>query len=85
MLETPCIVIDRETMMHNIRRMAEQARQCGVDLRPHIKTHKIPEFAREQIKAGAKGITVAKVSEAEIMASQGIDDIFIAYPIVVPS
>lgn len=85
MLETPYIEIDRETMLRNIRRMAEEARRSGVDLRPHIKTHKIPEFAKEQIKAGAKGITVAKVSEAEVMASQGIDDIFIAYPIVVPS
>lgn len=85
MLETPCVVIDREIMMRNVRRMAEEARRNGVELRPHIKTHKIPEFAKEQIKAGAKGITVAKVSEAEVMAAQGIDDLFIAYPIVVPS
>ncbi|MGG4032521.1 alanine racemase [Paenibacillus cisolokensis] len=85
MLETPCIVIDREVMSRNIRRMAGMAAANGVELRPHIKTHKIPEFAVEQRKAGSKGITVAKVSEAEVMAEQGIDDIFIAYPIVVPS
>lgn len=85
MLETPCVVIDPSVMRRNIENMAELAKRNGVELRPHIKTHKIPEFAKEQIQAGSKGITVAKVSEAEVMAAHGIDDIFIAYPIVVPS
>ncbi len=47
-----------------------------------MKTHKIPGIAREQLEAGASGITVAKVSEAEVMADGGIEDIFIAYPLV---
>ncbi|GAF09660.1 alanine racemase [Paenibacillus pini] len=84
-LETPCIVIDENIVKHNIATMAEFARQNGVQLRPHIKTHKIPEFALQQVSQGAVGITTAKVSEAEVMADHGISDIFIAYPIVAPS
>lgn len=79
-LETPCIVIDRDKVENNIARMQEAADRAGVDLRPHIKTHKSQGYARMQIRQGAKGITCAKVSEAEVMADGGVDDIFIAYP-----
>lgn len=65
--------------------MASIARGQGVKLRPHVKTHKSPSIAREQLEAGAVGITVAKVSEAEIMAEGGIEDIFVAYPLVTES
>jgi D-serine deaminase-like pyridoxal phosphate-dependent protein len=51
-------------------------------MRPHTKTHKIPEIARKQIEAGAIGITVAKVGEAEVMAEAGLDNILIAYPVL---
>ena len=54
-------------------------------MRPHSKTHKMPEIAKRQIAAGAQGITTAKVSEAEVMAEHGINDIFVAYPIVTES
>jgi hypothetical protein len=62
--------------------MAERARKAGIALRPHIKTHKTPIIAHLQMKAGAIGITCAKLGEAEVMAASGIGDIFIAYPIV---
>ena len=81
-LETPCLVIDMDIVRANIRRVQESADQYGCALRPHIKTHKVPLFARMQVEAGAKGITCAKVSEAEVMADGGLDDIFIAYPMV---
>ena len=80
-LETPCIVIGLDIARANIRKMQDDANACGCALRPHIKTHKMPIFAKWQIAAGATGITCAKVSEAEIMAENGIDDIFIAYPL----
>jgi D-serine deaminase-like pyridoxal phosphate-dependent protein len=82
MLETPYVLIDGVKTRRNIERMAGVARERGVKLRPHVKTHKIPKFAGEQLGAGAVGITVAKVSEAEVMAENGIRDIFIAYPLV---
>jgi D-serine deaminase-like pyridoxal phosphate-dependent protein len=79
---TPYLLIDGAKMESNILQMADVARSNGVDLRPHVKTHKIPGIAREQLEAGAAGITVAKLSEAEVMADGGIEDIFIAYPLV---
>lgn len=81
-LETPCVVIDIRKAKENIKRMQKTADKAGCMLRPHIKTHKMPLFAKLQIEAGAKGITCAKVGEAEVMADGGIDDIFIAYPMV---
>ena len=74
-LDTPSLVIDLDAMERNIAEMAQVARAAGVHLRPHTKTHKSPEIAAMQIAAGARGITVAKVGEAEVMADAGIDDI----------
>lgn len=80
--DTPEILIDLPTLCANIKRAATMARDAGVELRPHIKTHKIPQIAQMQIEAGAVGIQVAKLGEAEVMADAGIDDILIGYPIV---
>ena len=85
MVETPHLLIDGSKMRRNIEKMAGVAREQGVKLRPHAKTHKIPSIAREQLEAGAAGITVAKVSEAEVMVEGGIRNIFIAYPLVTES
>ena len=81
-LETPGLVIDRGILLDNLARMAALAKKNGVALRPHTKTHKCVEIARMQVDAGAEGITVAKVSEAEVMAAAGFRDIFIAYPLI---
>lgn len=81
-LDTPALIVDLDIMERNIRDMANFCRKAGVNHRPHVKTHKIPAIAKKQIKAEACGITVAKISEAEVMAEGGIKDIFIAYQIV---
>lgn len=81
-LKTPAIIVDIAKVKKNIEAMSEVARQNNCSLRPHIKTHKIPELALMQLDAGAIGITCAKLSEAEVMADAGIKDIFIAYPLV---
>ena len=78
-LDTPALYVDLDAMERNIRTMQEQCRSWGVNLRPHVKTHKIPEIARMQLDAGAIGITVAKVGEAEVLPG---DDVLIAYPLV---
>ena len=80
-LDTPALVIDLGRVEANINEMAGRAKETGVRLRPHTKTHKIPEIARLQVDAGAAGITVAKVGEAEVMVAAGFDDVLIAYPI----
>ncbi|MGE5589506.1 MAG: alanine racemase [Bacillota bacterium] len=84
-LETPAVMVDVPRLRRNIQRMAGMASAGGVTLRPHTKTHKLPGIAHWQVEAGAGGITVAKVSEAEVMAASGLTDIFIANEIVVPS
>ncbi len=81
-LETPSVLVDLDVLERNIARMAEAARRCGVRLRPHGKTHKVPEVGRMQIEAGAAGVCLAKASEAEVFADAGFDDVFLAYPVV---
>src|SRR5215510_1531632 len=83
-LETPAVIIDLDVVDQNLARMAAYCREHKLLLRPHTKTHKIPELAKRQIASGATGITVAKLGEAEVMLDAGIDDILIAYPIVGP-
>jgi D-serine deaminase-like pyridoxal phosphate-dependent protein len=63
----------------NIARVQAACDAAGVANRPHIKTHKSPELAKLQVKAGARGITCQKLGEAEVMADAGIDDILISY------
>jgi D-serine deaminase-like pyridoxal phosphate-dependent protein len=84
-LATPFLYVDLDRMKANIDTMAAAARGLGVRLRPHAKTHKVPDIARLQIAAGATGITLAKISEAEVFADAGIDDVFVAYEIVAPA
>lgn len=81
-IQTPCIVIDMEKTKKNIKMMQDIADNNNCKLRPHIKTHKMQLFSRLQLEYGAVGITCAKISEAEVMAEGGIEDIFIAYPLV---
>ncbi|MVA98998.1 D-TA family PLP-dependent enzyme [Nitratireductor sp. CAU 1489] len=81
-LDTPAVIIDRNIADANLRRAQDYADAHGLPLRPHVKTHKLPLFAKRQIELGAVGITCQKLGEAEAMADAGIADIFIPYNIV---
>ena len=81
-LDTPSLLIDRERLMNNLNMMQTYANKNGCTLRPHTKTHKMPDIAKLQLEVGARGIAVSKVGEAEAMSSNGIRDIFIANEIV---
>ncbi|MCK9357778.1 MAG: alanine racemase [Dehalococcoidia bacterium] len=80
--DTPSLLIDVEKMERTLKEMATVAADAGVALRPHVKTHKCTALALRQLELGARGITVAKIGEAEVMAHAGIRDIRIAYPVV---
>ncbi|MDF2657698.1 MAG: alanine racemase [Paenibacillus sp.] len=80
--ESPTVLIDLDILDKNLRDTANNASRAGVKLRPHTKTHKSVWLAKEQIRYGAAGITVAKLGEAEVMAEGGIDDILIAFPVI---
>ncbi len=84
-VDTPAILLDLDIVERNIAAMADVFRNSPVKLRPHAKTHKSPHLALMQIAAGAIGITVAKLGEAEVMAAAGVDNILISSEIVGPS
>jgi D-serine deaminase-like pyridoxal phosphate-dependent protein len=83
-LETPSVLIDLDRMENNIGQMQDRCNALGLAFRPHIKTHKSPEIARMQLEAGAMGIACQKVTEAQVFAEAGLNDIQIPYNIVGP-
>lgn len=80
-VDTPAPIVLLDVMRRNIDRMQAFAVEHGLDVRPHVKTHKCVEVGRLQIDAGAVGITAGNVGEAEVFAAAGFDDIFLAYPV----
>lgn len=78
---TPTVHIDLRQVRTNIQKMAAYAKQHGLALRPHTKTHKSLRIGRMQMEAGAMGLTVAKVGEAEVMR-EVCDDLLLAYPTI---
>lgn len=78
---TPCLVVDADVLDRNLSAAADWARDRGLALRPHAKTHKCPEIASRQVGLGAVGLTVATVGEGELFAAAGFTNLFIAYPV----
>jgi D-serine deaminase-like pyridoxal phosphate-dependent protein len=81
-VDTPALVVDLDRFERNLGRVADYTRRHGLRLRPHTKTHKSIYVAGLQQKMGAAGLTVAKVSEAEVMLAAEPADLLLAYPIV---
>jgi len=81
-LDTPSLTADLDAVERNIARVQHYCDDHGISLRPHVKTHKLPELARMQVEAGARGITCQKLGEVEIFADAGFDDILISFPII---
>ncbi len=82
LVDTPCLLVDMDLVDKNLDSLFSKFRQKNVNVRPHLKTVKSPEFARMLLDAGAVGVCVAKVSEAEVMAEAGIEDILITTEII---
>jgi D-serine deaminase-like pyridoxal phosphate-dependent protein len=76
-IDTPALIIDLDAFERNLRRMADVA-SAGIRLRPHAKTHKSSIIARKQMELGAVGVCCQKVSEAEVLAADGIDNILVS-------
>ena len=83
-LPTPALLVDLDDLEANLLKMANHVRSHGKAFRPHAKTHKCPQIARRQIKAGAIGICVATVPEAEVMVASGIPGVHLTSPIASP-
>jgi len=78
-IPTPAFMLDSTTVRRNIQQLADYAAGHGINVRPHTKTHKMRLLAEMQLDAGATGITVAKISEAEVISSPDFD-VLVAYP-----
>ncbi len=81
-LPTPCLLVEQSRLEHNLAQMQARAEAGGVALRPHTKTHKSVALAQRQAAHGARGLTVAKVGEAEVFVAAGFDDVRLAYIVV---
>ena len=71
-LPTPALLLDLDAFEANVQRMASHSAEAGLALRPHAKTHKCSEIAKRQIGAGAVGVCVATIREAEALSAGGI-------------
>jgi D-serine deaminase-like pyridoxal phosphate-dependent protein len=83
-IDTPVLLLDLDAFEANVRAMAGFARERGVALRPHAKTHKSVEIGRRQIEAGALGLCCAKLGEAEALADGGLDGLLITSTVIGP-
>ena len=83
-IPTPALLVDLDAFETNLQRMASHAREHGKALRPHAKAHKCPEIARRQMAAGAAGLCVATVAEAELMHKAGIASLLLTSPVADP-
>jgi D-serine deaminase-like pyridoxal phosphate-dependent protein len=81
-LPSPFLTVDLDVVDRNIQRLQSYCDEYEIALRPHVKTHKMPEIALRQLRAGARGITCQKLGEAEVMAEHGLDDILVTFPLV---
>ncbi|MDQ3013811.1 MAG: DSD1 family PLP-dependent enzyme [Acidobacteriota bacterium] len=81
-LVTPALLLDLDLLEANIAKMAAHAKAAKINLRPHGKTHKCPQIAERQIKAGAIGLCMATIREAEAMSAAGIKNLFITCELV---
>ena len=81
-IDTPALVVDLDIMERNLNCVAGYAREHNLRLRPHTKTHKSVKLGKLQLQSGAVGLTVAKVSEAEVMLGAETPDLLVAFPIV---
>src|SRR5262245_8769645 len=81
-IPTPALLLDLDRFERNVQKMAAFVKEAGKKLRPHAKTHKCPEIARRQIAAGAVGVCVAKVGEAEAMAAAGVRNLLVTTEVV---
>ena len=84
-VDTPALLLDLDAVEHNIEKMSALLAGTSVRLRPHFKTPKCPQVAKMQLDAGAIGITVAKLGEAEVLADAGLGPILMANQVVGPT
>ncbi|WP_367607389.1 DSD1 family PLP-dependent enzyme [Legionella sp. W05-934-2] len=84
-LDTPCLIIDIDSLKRNLMIMQNFGKRNNIAIRPHTKTHKCSKLAQLQIDYGAIGVCATKVSEAEVLINHEINKILITSPVVTPT
>ena len=80
-LVQPALLVDEKKVLQNIEKMVRKAKNAGVRLRPHFKTHQSAEIGNWFRKFGLDSITVSSVDMAAYFAAAGWEDITIAFPV----
>jgi D-serine deaminase-like pyridoxal phosphate-dependent protein len=83
-LDTPALCLDLDKLERNLTQVHNKLKDTGVAVRPHIKTHKCPDLAKMQMQAGAIGVCAAKLSEAEVMLENGVEQVLMTGVNVTP-
>ena len=83
-LDTPVVTVDMDRAEANIAKLQAYLDEHGIANRPHVKTHKLPLLAHKQLAAGARGITVQTLGEAEVMVVSGVTDVLVTYNLIGP-
>lgn len=83
-LDTPAVAVDLSVAEANIAKLQAYLDEHGIANRPHVKTHKLPLLAHKQLQAGARGITVQTLGEAEVMVAAGVRDVLVTYDLIGP-
>lgn len=84
-VDTPAVAVDLDRAEANIAKLQDYLDSHGIANRPHVKTHKLPLLAQRQVAAGAVGITVQTLGEAEVMINAGLTDVLITYNLIGPA
>lgn len=84
-LATPCLVLDLDSLEHNIRNFQTLAREAGVSLRPHAKAHRTTAITARQIAEGAIGVACATLGEAEALVERGVHDLLLTSLVTAPA
>ena len=79
-LDTPAVLVDMDKLEANIKKMAEMTSKAGLKLRPHTKIHKSMYITELQLKAGACGVSVSKLSEAAYYVNAGVKGVEVVHP-----
>ena len=74
-LPTPCMVVDEDLFLKNVKLMADSTKALGIGVRPHVKIHKSVDVAKIQIAHGGIGLTCATIAEAELMSHAGLKNV----------
>src|SRR5688500_17959938 len=84
-IPSPSLLVYQDRVEENLRRMTAMVNGDTTRLRPHMKTHKMPEVIKLHLKQGITKFKCATIAEAEMTAAAGAAEVLLAYPPIGPN